>query len=101
MDKKDQQILTLLVENSRLSWKTIGEKVYLSGQAVGSRIEKLQDDGVIEKFTTRLHYPYLQFITIYMDTNQFSLFEKIICDYQEVLTMEKITGDGETVLNFV
>lgn len=29
-----------------------------------------------------------------MDTNQFSLFEKIICDYQEVLTMEKITGDG-------
>lgn len=35
MDKKDRAILDLLKNNSRLSWKEIGEKVFLSGQAVG------------------------------------------------------------------
>jgi len=94
MDKKDQQILALLSQNSRRSWKTIGDKVYLSGQAVGSRVEQLLDAGIIEKFTTQIRHTNLQFITIYMNSNQFSLFEKQVCNYQQVLTMDKITGDG-------
>ncbi|WP_392551663.1 AsnC family transcriptional regulator [Orbus wheelerorum] len=94
MDKKDQQILALLSQNSRRSWKTIGDKVYLSGQAVGSRVEQLLDANIIEKFTIQIRHKNLQFITIYMNSNQFSLFEKRVCNYQEVLTMDKITGDG-------
>lgn len=94
MDKKDQQILALLFEDSRLSWKSIGDKVYLSGQSVGSRVQQLKDDGIIEKFTTQCYHSHLQFITIYMNTNQFNTFEKLVCDYPEVLTMDKITGEG-------
>ncbi|KDN14270.1 AsnC family transcriptional regulator [Snodgrassella communis] len=45
MDKKDRAILDLLKSNSRLSWKEIGEKVFLSGQAVGLRVQNLVDRG--------------------------------------------------------
>lgn len=94
MDKKDLEILTLLANNSRLSWKQIGDKVYLSGQAVGSCVQQLLDAGVIEKFTVKRRYLDFQFMTIYMNTNQFSHFEKLVCEYSEVITMDKITGDG-------
>lgn len=94
MDKKDHEILTLLTENSRLSWKTIGDKVYLSGQAVGARVQQLLDDNIIEKFTIKRRYTDLQFITVYMNSNQFSIFEKLVANYDEVLSLDKITGDG-------
>ncbi|WP_141673515.1 AsnC family transcriptional regulator, partial [Gilliamella apicola] len=51
MDKKDRAILDELKKNSRQSWKEIGEKVYLSGQAVGQRVQELYDNHIIEKFT--------------------------------------------------
>lgn len=94
MDKKDREIISLLTENSRLSWKNIGNKVYLTGQAVGARVQQLIDDRIIEKFTIKEYCEYVQFITIYMDSNQFSLFEQLVIGYEEVLSMDKITGDG-------
>ncbi|WP_392560108.1 Lrp/AsnC family transcriptional regulator [Orbus mooreae] len=94
MDKKDLEIVSLLTDNSRLSWKNIGDQVYLSGQAVGSRVQQLIDDSIIEKFTIKRHYDNLQFITIYMNSNQFTIFEQLVSDYDDVISMEKITGDG-------
>jgi Lrp/AsnC family transcriptional regulator, leucine-responsive regulatory protein len=47
MDKKDRAIVNLLKMNSRMSWKEIGKKVFLSGQAVGLRVQNLRDSGVI------------------------------------------------------
>ncbi|MBX4133776.1 AsnC family transcriptional regulator [Frischella sp. Ac48] len=94
MDDKDKQILSILANNSRLSWKAIGEKVFLTGQAVGVRVQQLQDKGIISKFTTQIYYANYQFITFYMNNHSFKEFEQMVCAYQQVLTLDKITGDG-------
>ncbi|OCG11783.1 hypothetical protein A9G09_10370 [Gilliamella sp. wkB292] len=94
MDKKDRAILNELKNNSRQSWKEIGEKIYLSGQAVGQRVVELQIKGIIEKFTIKEKTKHLQFITIYMNTNQFESFEQLIKSYHEIIEFYKITGDG-------
>lgn len=94
MDKKDRAILDLLKSNSRLSWKEIGEKVFLSGQAVGLRVQNLVDRGVIERFTVAEHYPSEQFITIYMDNSRFAEFEQLVSSFAAVQAIYKITGDG-------
>lgn len=94
LDKKDQAILAVLKQDGRLSWKEVGEKVYLSGQAVGNHIQNLIDNQIINHFTVALNYPHLQFITVYMDNNQFSAFEKLILTYNNVLEFYKIAGDG-------
>ncbi|MCX8711989.1 AsnC family transcriptional regulator [Gilliamella sp. B3464] len=94
MDKKDRAILNELKNNSRQSWKEIGEKIYLSGQAVGQRVVELQIKGIIEKFTIKEKTKHLQFITIYMNTNQFESFEQLIKSYCEIIEFYKITGDG-------
>lgn len=67
MDKKDRAILNELKENSRQSWREIGEKVFLSSQAVGQRVQELLKNHIIEKFTIKEQKSQLQFITIYMN----------------------------------
>lgn len=94
MDKKDRAILNELKENSRQSWREIGEKVFLSSQAVGQRVQELLNNHIIEKFTIKEQKSHLQFITIYMNSNQFESFEKLVKSFDEVSEFFKITGDG-------
>ena len=94
MDKKDRAILSELRNNSRQSWRKIGDKVFLSSQAVGQRDQDLLNDHIIEKFTIKEQKQHLQFITIYMNTNQFTSFENLVKSFNEVIEFYKITGDG-------
>ena len=52
LDKLDQKILRLLVENARMSYSEIGERVGVSSVAVKARIQALEQRGVIEEYTT-------------------------------------------------
>lgn len=52
IDEIDKQILSLLHENSRISYTDIAKQVDLSRVAVQARINSLTEQGVIEKFTT-------------------------------------------------
>ena len=52
LNELDQQIVSLLIENARISYSEIGEKVGLSRVAVKARIQALEQRGVIEEYTT-------------------------------------------------
>lgn len=98
MDKTDQKIIALLSENSRMTWKEIGSQVHKTGQAVGLRIQKLEDAGIIEKYTIKQVYIHTQFITVFMDTKQFQEFEAFVLCVSQVSEFHKISGDGCYIL---
>lgn len=52
LDELDRKIVTLLIENARLSYSDIGQKVGISRVAVKARIQALEQRGVIEEYTT-------------------------------------------------
>jgi DNA-binding Lrp family transcriptional regulator len=54
LDDIDHKILALLRENARRTLADIGEHVSLSVAAVKRRIERLERDGVIKGYTTRI-----------------------------------------------
>ena len=54
MDEKDKKILELLIEDSRRTYGSIAEQVDLSESTVRKRVDKLQREGVIEKFTIKI-----------------------------------------------
>ncbi len=54
IDRIDRDIIELLRSNARASYKEIGERVYLSANAVAERIKRLQASGVIRGFSTDL-----------------------------------------------
>ncbi len=52
LDELDQKIVRMLVENARVSYSDIGEKVGISRVAVKARIQSLEQRGIIEEYTT-------------------------------------------------
>lgn len=65
-DAIDLEIINILKSNSKFSHKEIGEKIHLTGQAVGVRIAKLLEDGIINHFTIDVNYASLNLETAYI-----------------------------------
>jgi len=54
LDKTDRKIITMLMDDSRRPYREIADEVGLSESTVRKRVIKLQEKGVIDKFTIRL-----------------------------------------------
>jgi len=54
MDEKDKRILEMLIEDSRRPYREVADDVGLSESTVRKRVLKLQEEGVIEKFTIKI-----------------------------------------------
>lgn len=66
MDKLDMQILTMLLDNCREPDRQIGKKIGISGVAVKSRVQKMLENKVIEKFALKIEPPVLGYNVLYI-----------------------------------
>ncbi len=66
MDKLDMKILNMLLDNCRESDRQIGKIIGISGGAVKSRIQKMVDNKVIQKFTLKIEPPILGYNLFYV-----------------------------------
>ncbi len=84
MDELDKKIINLLKNDGQLTNKEIGNKVHLTGQAVGKRILSLEDEGIIEGYTIKVHYSSKQFIRVFMEGNDFKSVEQKIMEFDGI-----------------
>lgn len=54
LDEIDLKIINILKENSRVSFSEIAKELKLSRQTVKARIERLEKEGIIVKYTVKL-----------------------------------------------
>lgn len=99
LDKIDLQILRLLSKNARMQWKELGENIHMTGQAVGNRIRKLEDNDVIKSYSIvvngmKLGYVYTSFIVIYMKSTNHESFIKFVNASDEVTEAHRVSGEG-------
>lgn len=95
----DFQILRLLSENSRIQWKELGEQIHMTGQAVGNRIKKMEDSGVIKAYSLvvdelKLGLPYTAFVIIYMETVGHGKFIDFLNERLEVIEAHRVSGES-------
>jgi Lrp/AsnC family leucine-responsive transcriptional regulator len=99
LDNIDFQILRLLSENSRVQWKDLGKQIHMTGQAVGNRIKKLEESGVIKTYSLivdqmKVGLSYTAFVIIYMKTANHDSFIRFINDRNEVVEAHRVSGEG-------
>ncbi|MDR7318270.1 Lrp/AsnC family transcriptional regulator [Brevibacillus nitrificans] len=101
LDQTDLSILDLLRENSRLQWKDIGERVHLSGQAVGNRIRRMEEQGVIQGYTTRIDTSKIPaepsltaIVSMFMNTNDHQSFIRFVSTRPEIAEAYRTSGEG-------
>ncbi|MFR1904292.1 MAG: Lrp/AsnC family transcriptional regulator [Clostridium neonatale] len=97
MDKIDLKIIELLQKNARFPLKHLAEEVFLSTPAVSSRIEKLQEAGIITGYTAninpiKLGYNIKAFINLEVSPKQKPDFYPFIKSCPNVLECNCVTG---------
>ena len=106
VDDLDRQLIDNLKDNSRLSFADLGRKINLSPSAVRERVQKLEDLGVIQKFTIELDNKKLgndleAFILLKVFPGQLRHILEKIKSFKEVKEAHRITGSQNIHLKVV
>jgi len=84
------KILNLLLDNCRESDRQIGKNIGITGSAVKSRIQKMEKNGVIEKYTLKVEPPVLGYNLFYfVVTGQ---------NQEDILEQAKLIGEPYVVV---
>jgi Lrp/AsnC family leucine-responsive transcriptional regulator len=104
IDEIDYKILELMQGNSRIKRNEIAEKIGLSLPSVTDRMNKLEANGIIETYITKLNHKSLgkditAFIFVTSDSStHYKDFVQHSLQNPDILECHSITGDGSHVL---
>ena len=106
LDKTDIQILKALQENGRITVKELALKVHLSTTPVFDRMHRLEDEGIIERYTavlnpSRLGRGFIVFCSVRLRRMGRDIardFIERIKDIPEVAECYNISGDFDFLL---
>lgn len=107
LDEIDLQILELLQNNARIKRSALAEKVDLTIPAVSDRINKLEEKGLIKRYTAQIDfkkagYDVTAFIFVFMESSKYyHSFTQKAMNEPEILECHSITGEGSHLLKVV
>lgn len=98
VDQIDRLIIGTLVDEGRLSWRDLGERVGLGASATAERVRRLQSIGVIEGYTVRLNHELLgRVLRAVIDVRlgpgaDIDRFERVLAASETVESAVHVTG---------
>ncbi|EJF77926.1 Leucine-responsive regulatory protein [Candidatus Bartonella washoeensis] len=109
MDRLDRKILHLLQENATLSVADIAKRIGLSTTPCWRRIQKLEEDGVIQRRVAvlspeKVNASVTVFVSIRTNTHShewFKRFSKIVQEFREVIEFYRMSGNIDYLLRVV
>ena len=103
LDSTDRKILNVIVENSRLSLRQIAKKIGVSVATVMHRMNKLEKEKIIKKYTAKIDYEKVGYdveVIIEVKISKGKLFEveKKIAHHPNVAAIYDITGTSDAII---
>lgn len=106
LDRLDRNILYALQHDARISYVDLAEKVGLSSTPCIERVKRLEKDGYIEGYYTRLNpqalgYGMLVFVEIslsYQSPDAFQSFNQAVTKLPYILECHLVSGDADYLL---
>ncbi|MFF3453924.1 Lrp/AsnC family transcriptional regulator [Streptomyces sp. NPDC002730] len=105
MDRLDSEILGILQEDARISYRDLGVRVGLSANAAADRVRRMRREGVIRGFTTlvdpaadtRAGLIVFIDVTLRLDTTNED-FEKAVLKLPGITEVVHVTGEHDYLL---
>lgn len=99
----DKSILNVMLENSRLSYRQIAGKIGVSAATAMHRVQRLEKEGIIKKYTALLDYEKLGYdvevlIDVRIAKGKLIEVEKKIAVDPNVLGVYDTTGEFDAVI---
>lgn len=98
MDNIDIKMLELLQKNSRMTISDLSSELALSRPSISERLQRLQEKGIIEEFTTRVSLAgvgreILLLVLVSGLKVSVNEFEEMIKNEEEVIECHRVTGE--------
>lgn len=98
LDDTDHRLLAELQEDARLTMAELGRRVALSAPAVGERVRRLEESGVITGYRAEidpkaLGYGVAAIVRVRPATRQLARIRELAVDSPEVVECHRITGE--------
>ena len=100
MDDLDRRILNVLRRDARTPYTEIAERVGTSEGTVRNRVDRMTDDGVIERFTVTTRTGNVKAmveISVDMNVNTSAVSERL-AEWEEVDFVWQVSGEEDIVL---
>jgi DNA-binding Lrp family transcriptional regulator len=103
LDAKDIKILQTLLQDSKLSYRQIAKKLLISVATVMHRVRRLEDAGIIRKYTVHLDYDKLGYdlvaaIDVRVQKGRLFEVEKLIARHPNVQAVYDVTGSFDALV---
>ena len=97
IDENDHQILKILEQDSRISYRQLGQKIGIEESTARKRVVRLKEKGVIERFTIDVNEATLgrtitSFITVYPSLKHADEIISRVVDFDEVIESYNLSG---------
>ena len=106
LDERDIQILSILQEEGRITKTALADRLNLSLTPSWDRLQRLEEEGIIESYGARLSSPFLKNFHLVITEveleshkeGQFARFEDAILGFDEVLSCWSVGGGLDYIL---
>ena len=98
MDNTDFKILEIIQSDGRISMKELGKQVSLTSPAVAERVKKMEESGIIERYTAiinpkRLGKHVKAIINVAMKVSNHKTFIKLAAEEKSIIECHHLTGE--------
>src|SRR5690349_3710952 len=106
LDDTDRRILAALQEDGRASYAELARTVSMSASAVTERVRRLEDSGVISRYSAvidpeRLGLTILAFVRLRYPTGNYKPFHDLVDTTPEIMEAHHVTGEDCFMLKVV
>ena len=106
LDLLDMKIIRCLIDDARCTYRTIAEEAGVSEATVKNRIDRLQEQGIIKKFTVIMDYHKLgraikAFIGLKVQPTKISEIVKALEKNPDVHVLYRTSGDVDLLVEVI
>lgn len=98
MDDTDRKILDYLKENGRAPFTDIADELGVSEGTVRNRVEKMQENGEIERFTVDLDLETSMEAIVMVDVTTERTISEIVEEFPRDLEISEVAGEHDLVV---
>jgi Lrp/AsnC family leucine-responsive transcriptional regulator len=106
LDEVDWQILSILQQSARISFKELGQQIGMTGTAIAERVRKLEDEGIIEGYTIKLNrekigLPVMAFFKLRVNVEHCKRLRELAIALPEIIETHRVVGNEYYILKAV
>ncbi|MBU7031752.1 MAG: Lrp/AsnC family transcriptional regulator [Theionarchaea archaeon] len=100
MDELDRNLLLVLKDDGRASFRDLAQHFQVSSQTISDRVNKLIDRGIIRGFTvmvdeSKVGYPINFVVELDVELSRMKIIQEELSAYPELYQVQVVTGDHD------